>query len=147
MCSLSSNNRPTCQHVFNNLDIRDDSGNLYYYKLGVSAVYSETYNSPFVMPQNISSPDNKFTLDSSAEQQSQLFTNFLEYKNAKANQPSANIYDTTIATADGQYELIKSQLGNYPDYLTLEYDDISNGNLSDLIDKSMAQGILNVKVN
>jgi len=147
MCSLSSNNRPTCQYVFNNLDIRDDSGNLYYYKLGVSAVYSETYNSPFVMPQNISSPDNKFTLDSSAEQQSQLFTNFLEYKNAKANQPSANIYDTTIATADGQYELIKSQLGNYPDNLTLEYDDISSGTLSDLIDKSMAQGILNVKVN
>ena len=147
MCLLS-NGKPVCQYVFNNLDVRDSSGNLYYYKLGVSSVYAnDEYNSPFVMPYNISSPDKMFTLDSSADQQTKSYSDFLAYQKGQQGNISANVYDSTISTADGQYELIKSQLGNYPDNLLLDQQTINKGTLDDLLDKTMAQGILNVDVS
>ena len=148
MCSLS-NGKPVCQYIFNNIDVRDPSGNLYYYKLGVSSVYNNGYNSPFIMPYNISSPDNMFTLDSSAEQQSKIYSDFASYQKlqSKQGQVSANVYDSTIATADGQYELIKSQLGNYPDNLLLDQQTIDQGTLNDLVDKTMSQALLNVNIS
>ena len=148
MCTLN-NGLPVCQYIFNNIDVRDSSNNLYYYKIGVSAVYlinSVNYNTPFVMPYNISSPDNMFTLDSSAEQQSKSYSDFLAYQKGQSKQVSANVYDSTIATADGQYELIKSQLGNYPDNLLLDNQTVNQGTLNDLLDKTMAQAILNVNI-
>ena len=60
---------------------------------------------------------------------------------------SAIAYNSTISTADGQYELIKSQLGNYPDNLLLDSQTVNNGTLADLVDKSMAQAIINVNVS
>jgi hypothetical protein len=57
------------------------------------------------------------------------------------------VYDNTISTADGQYELIKSQLGNYPDDLLLGQQTVDQGTLNDLVDKSMAQALLNVNVS
>lgn len=150
MCTLS-NGRPVCQYVFNNIDVRDFSGNLYYYKIGVSSVYdNDKYtNSEFIMPSNITSADNMFTLESSAEQQSKTYADFLAYQKGNIEQGnlSANVYDSTIATADGQYELIKSQLGHYPDNLVLDQQNINQGTLNDLVDKTMAQALLNVNIN
>jgi hypothetical protein len=60
---------------------------------------------------------------------------------------SANLYDNTISTADGQYELIKSQLGNYPDNLLIDSQTTTDGTLSDIVDKSMVQALLNVNVS
>ena len=148
MCSIS-NGKPVCQYVFNNIDVRDLSGNLYYYRLGVSSVFDNNYNSPFVMPYNINSLDKMFTIDTSIEYQSKMYTDFLDYKKGQL-QPgnlSANVYDNTISTADGQYELIKSQLGNYPDNLLLEQQTVNQDSLNDLVDKTMAQAILNVNIN
>ena len=51
-----------------------------------------------------------------------------------------------ISTADGKYELIKSQLGNYPDNLLLDEQTINKTSLSDLVDKNMSNGILNINV-
>ena len=75
--------------------------------------------------------------------------NFLEYqKGQNIKSPiSANTYGDTISTADGQYELIKSQLGNYPDNLLLDSQTINKGTLSDIVDKSMAQALLNINVS
>ena len=147
MCLLS-NGKPACQYIFNNLDVRDPSGNLYYYKVGVSSVYAnDEYNSPFITPYNISTLDKMFTLDSSADQQSKSYSDFLAYQKGQQGNISANVYDSTISTADGQYELIKSQLGNYPDNLLLDQQTINQGTLDDLVDKTMAQGILNVDVS
>lgn len=147
MCILS-NGQPVCQYIFNNIDVRDPSGNLYYYKLGVSAVYNNDYNSPFIMPYNINSPDNMFTLDSSTDNQNKMYSDFLLYQKGQAQngKVSANVYDNTISTADGQYELIKSQLGNYPDNLLLDQQTVNQGTLNDLVDKSMAQALLNVNI-
>jgi hypothetical protein len=51
-----------------------------------------------------------------------------------------------MATADGQYELIKAQLGNYPSDLLLDTSVQNPVLLSDLVDKSMALGMLNIDV-
>ena len=147
MCVLS-NGQPICNYVFENIDIRDTSGNLYYYKLGISSIYNNGYNSPFITSYNINSPDDMFTLDSSTDNQNKMYSDFLLYQKGQAQngKVSANVYDTTIATADGQYELIKSQLGNYPDDLLLDQQTVNQGTLNDLVDKSMAQAMLNVNV-
>lgn len=147
MCSLSDG-RPTCQYVFNNVDVRDPAGNLYYYKVGVSSVYSNDYNSPFAMPYNINSEDKLFTINLSTDQQNQQYSNFLAYqKGQQQGGISTNVYNNSISTADGQYELIKSQLGHYPDNLLLDQQNIDQDTLKDLVDKSMAQAVLNVNIN
>ena len=138
---------PECEYQFNNVDISDKQGNLYYYKIGVSAIY-EHYNTPFIMPYNISSSDKMFTINLSIEQQKSQYDDFIKYQESIHNTKKATInkYDTTISTADGRYELIKSQLGNYPDNLLLDEQTINNKELVDLVDKNMANGILNLNV-
>lgn len=145
LCSIN-NGIPVCHYVFNNLDVLDASGNPYYYKLGICSVYSES-SSEWVTPYNVNSPDKLFTINSSIDQQSMQYADFLLYQKGIQNQNlSKSSYKSTIATPDGQYELIKSQLGNYPDNLILGADGKQNATLSDLVDKSMVQGILNVNV-
>ena len=138
LCSIV-NGIAQCQYTFLNLDIKDNNNNLYYYKLGVSAIYNNT-NSPYVTPYNINNTNKMFTLGNSIDTQNQK-------DNCMQPQISANTYSDTISTADGQYELIKSQLGNYPDNLLLESQTTNDGSLSDLIDKSMAQALLYVNVS
>jgi hypothetical protein len=149
LCVIA-NGKPICQYTYSNLDVRDISGNLFYYKLGVAALYNNL-NSLYVTPYNVLNSDKLFTLDSSTEMQNKQFKDYLDYKNGIVNNPissnpSDNLYSGTISTADGKYELIKSQLGNYPDNLIIESQSIDSGTLSDIVDKSMAQGILNLNV-
>ena len=129
---------PVCQYIFTNIDSRDKNNNVYYYKVGISAIYTEG-DSPYATPYNVSNTDKMFTTITSVDNQNKIV------------QPqttiSANTYSNTISTVDGQYELIKSQLGNYPDNLFLDSQTINNNSLSDLLDKSMAQALLNVNVS
>ena len=137
---------PQCQYKFLNNDIYDSSGNIYYYKLGVSAIYKdENYNTPMSIPYNITSKDKFFTLNQSLELQNNQYKDFLAYQNELAKK-STNIYNSTISSADGQYELIKSQLGNYPDNLVIDDQTINENTLNELVDKTMAQGIINLNV-
>jgi hypothetical protein len=49
--------------------------------------------------------------------------------------------------AGGQFELIKNQLGGYPDNLVMD-DNIAKSNLlTDFLDKSMSNGVINVNVS
>ena len=151
ICTIVDGN-PYCKYVYNNIDIKDSSGNLYYYKLGVSAIYEidrNTENSLYITPYNVTTNNNMFTLNTSVENQNTQFKNFLQYQQSQDNKLpiSANTYSDTISTADGQYELIKAQLGNYPDNLLLESQSVNKGTLTDLLDKSMAQALLNVNVS
>jgi hypothetical protein len=149
------NGVPECQYVFTNVDNLDSNNNVYYYKVGVAAVYPTSTNSskteyttPFIDPYNINTTDKLFNISSSTKQQSQDYNDFLAYKklqNTNGN-ASANLYNATISTPDGQYELIKSQLGDYPDNLVIESQTTNENDLSNLLDKSMAQGILNVNL-
>ena len=135
------NGTPVCQYAFSNLDVKDKSGNFYYYKLGVSAIYNNS-NSVYVTPYNISNSNKMFTLGTSIDTQ-----NNNNQSTFNQNSISANTYSDTISTADGQYELIKSQLGNYPDNLLIASQTTNDSTLSDLVDKSMAQALLNINVS
>ena len=134
------NGKPECQYTFSNLDVRDLSGNLYYYKIGVSALFDNDINSAYSLPYNISNKNKMFTVNESVDTQN--------LKGTCIQSPiSANLYDNTMSTADGQYELIKSQLGNYPDNLLIDSQTTTDGTLSDIVDKSMVQALLNVDVS
>ena len=138
LCTIV-NGKPLCQYVFSNLDVRDSSNNLYYYKVGISAIYNNGVTSPYVLPYNISNSNKMFTLNESLDSQN--------LQGSCKIPLSANTYDNTISTADGQYELIKSQLGNYPDNLLIDSQTTTVSTLSDLVKKSMAQALLNVNVS
>ena len=140
---------PSCTHTFNNVDIKDDNGNLFYYKIGISSVY-DNGNSAFVMPYNINTINNLFSLNNSIEQQNNIVDEFNKFKQSQqASQlldGNNNTYSNTMLTADGQYEIIKSQLGNYPSNLLMDPTSEQQNSLSDIVDKSLALGILNVNV-
>ena len=115
---------------------------LYYYKIGISAIYDNDYNTPLIMPYNVNSADKLFTINISIDNQNKNYTNFLKTQN-KSNY---NVYDNTISTADGKYEMIKAELGNYPDNLMIDDLSINKNLLNDLVDKTMAHGIINIDV-
>jgi hypothetical protein len=147
LCTIT-NGLPTCNYTFNNIEMNDLDGKLFYYKLGVSAIYNN-YNTEFVMPYNINSTDKMFTVGESTDVQNKKYNDFLASQKSstdKNTSGSSNPYNQTISTADGQYELIKSQLGNYPNNLVLNEQTTNSSTLSDIIDKSMANGILNINV-
>lgn len=139
LCTLV-NSIPKCQYIFKNVNITDSAGNLYYYKIGISAIYDNDYNTPLIMPYNVNSADKLFTINISIDNQNKNYTNFLKTQN-KSNY---NVYDNTISTADGKYEMIKAELGNYPDNLMIDDLSINKNLLNDLVDKTMAHGILNI---
>ena len=143
---VMNNDKPACKYIINNLDITDSNGNLFYYKLGVMAVYSNG-NSPIVVPYNVNTLNNTFSLDTSLNLQNKTFKDFQQYKVEKnKTNVSGSSYTNAMATADGQFELIKSQLGNYPSDLLLDTSVQNPTLLNDLVDKSMALGMLNIDV-
>ena len=140
---------PSCTHTFNNVDIKDDNGNLFYYKIGISSVY-DNGNSAFVIPYNINTINNLFSLNNSIEQQNNIVDEFNKFKQSQQSSQlldgNNSTYSNTMLTADGQYEIIKSQLGNYPSNLLMDPTSEQQNSLSDIVDKSLAHGILNVNV-
>lgn len=143
LCNLV-NGSPSCNYVFKNLDMIDTGGNPYYYKIGISAVYASG-NSRFVLPYNVVNSNGIFSLTTSLDAQNNQFNDYIKYKQMQTEMNSAK-YSNTVATSDGQYELIKSQLGGYPSNLVMDPTSAKQNMLSDLVDKSMAQAILNVNV-
>jgi hypothetical protein len=135
---------PKCQYIFKNVDVTDPAGNLFYYKIGISAMYDNDYNTPLINPYNVTSKDKLFTIDTSLDNQNANYNAFLKSLNKSSTK--YNVYDTTLSTADGKYEMIKSELGNYPDNLLIDELTIDEYLLSDLVDKTMAQGLINIDV-
>ncbi len=144
LCQLV-NGSPSCQYVFNNIDIIDTNGNPYYYKIGISAVYTNG-NSPFVLPYNVVNSNGIFSLATSLDTQNNQFNDYIKNKQMQNRMSSTN-YSSASATPDGQYELIKSQLGGYPSNLFMDPQSSKQNLLADLVDKSMAQALLNVNVS
>ena len=143
---VMNNDKPACKYTINNLDIADLSGNIYYYKLGIMAVYNDG-NSPITTQYNVNTVNNTFSLDTSLNLQNKQFADYKEYQTAKnKTNVLGSSYANAMATADGQYELIKAQLGNYPSDLLLDTSVQNPTLLSDLVDKSMALGMLNIDV-
>ena len=135
---------PKCQYIFKNVDVTDPAGNLFYYKIGISAMYDNDYNTPLINPYNVTSKDKLFTIDTSLDNQNANYNAFLKSLNKSSTK--YNVYDNTFSTADGKYEMIKSELGNYPDNLLIDELTVDEYLLSDLVDKTMAQGLINIDV-
>jgi len=146
ICTLIGG-EPKCSYKFSDLNIADENGNLFYYKLGISAMYNHI-NTSFVMPYNVNTQDKLFSLNLSVKDQTQQYTDFLKYQDNLNKTNNNNILKNNymISTADGQYELIKRQLGDYPNNLLLDEQTINQKSLSDLVDKNMSNGILNIDV-
>ena len=141
------NGSPSCSYVFNNLDIVDTVGNPYYYKLGISAVYNDG-NSEFTTPYNVINSNKLFTLSSNIQNQNSQFEDFIKYKQMQAQAQQADSkYLNATSTVDGQYEFIKSQLGGYPSNLIMDPTSAKQNLLTDLVNKSMSQAILNINVD
>lgn len=146
LCTIV-NGFPSCSYTFNNLTSNDINGDPYFYKIGISSIYKDG-NSDFVIPGNIL--NNYFILDTSIDAQTKNYQDYLKYKSStntlNTNQQNLN-NDSILSTADGQYEIIKLQLGNYPNNLEISDQEIQNNTLSDLIDKSMSLGKIFVNVS
>jgi len=143
LCSIV-NGLPTCNYTFDNLNATDLNGDAYLYKIGVSAIYEEG-NSDFSLPSNIM--NNYFILDKDIDVQTQEYQDFIKYKSATQGINEQVKNSNIMSTADGQYEMIKSQLGNYPNNLEISNAEIRENTLADLIDKSMSLGKIVVNVN
>jgi len=135
---------PKCQHMFKNVDVTDQAGNLYFYKIGISAMYDNDYSTPLITPYNVNSKDKLFSIDTSIDNQNANYLAFLKTQNKSVNK--YNVYDNTMSTVDGKYEMIKSELGKYPDNLLIDDLTLDKNLLSDLLDKTMAHGIINIDV-
>jgi hypothetical protein len=144
LCNIV-NGFPSCQYIFNNLDIVDTVGNPYYYKIGVSAVYKDG-NSIFETPYNVSNTNKLFALSSNIQNQNNQFQDFIKFKQLQTQSQSSN-YGSATSTVDGQYEFIKSQLGGYPSNLIMDPTSSKQNLLTDLVDKSMSQAVLNINVS
>jgi hypothetical protein len=146
LCELI-NGAPACQYVINNLDMIDTNGNPYYYKIGVSAVYN-TGNSAFTTPYNIVNQNGIFSLTSPLEAQNNQFSDYIKYKQMQSQRgDTESNYSTITATPDGQYQVIKSQLGGYPSNLIMDPISAKQNLLADLVDKSMSQARININVS
>jgi hypothetical protein len=142
LCTII-NGLPICQYTFTNLKSNDDLGNPYLYKLGISSVYKDG-NSKFVQPENII--NNYFILNDNINTQTSVYQDFIKFRQAQQEE-NATSYSNTLATADGKYELIKKQLGDYPNNLEISNAQLKENALTDLIDKSMSLGKVVVNVN
>lgn len=143
---VMNNDIPSCKYTINNLDVTDFNGNIYFYKLGVMAIYNDN-NSRIVTPYNVNTQNGLFSLDTSLNLQNKQFADFKAFKVEQNKTNIGSSYSNTMSTADGQYELIKSQLGNYPSDLILDTSVKNPALLNDLVDKSMALGMLNVDIS
>ena len=135
---------PKCQHIFKNVDITDPAGNLYFYKIGITAMYDNDYSTPLITPYNVNSKDKLFSIDTSIDNQNANYLAFLKSQNKSPNK--YNVYDNTMSTVDGKYEMIKNELGKYPDNLLIDDLALDKNLLTDLLDKTMAHGIINIDV-
>ena len=150
LCTLI-NGIPSCKYTFNNVDITDNNNNIYYYKIGISSVY-DNGNSTFITPYNVNTINNLFNLTTTIDFQNNLIADFNTYKATQAKAVgtggvgSSSNYSDTLSTAEGQYEIITSQLGNYPSNLIMDQQSELQNSLAAYVDKSMAKGILNINV-
>jgi hypothetical protein len=142
ICTIA-NGLPVCQYTFNNLKARDANGDSFLYRIGISAIY-ENSNSPFVSPSNLKG--DYFILDTNINSQTQEYQDYLNFKQQSDKLATASNYKYTLATADGQYEKIKQQLGDYPNNLEISNETVRQNTLTDLIDRSMSLGKIVVDV-
>ena len=143
-------------HTFNDIAKLDSNGKNYLYRVAVAAVMTDTTYpsnpvdtiSSFAEPENIPVVGNM-----------KLFTmepNFLLPGNVNltSSAPAATMPISATSNTDflnegidSQYNLLTQQLGGYPYNAVLSSTSSSQNLLADLVDKSMADRILNIQLS
>ena len=130
----------TCEHTFLNVNSRDNQGNPYLFKVGVAAIYDNNM-SEFATPDNIGKGNEFFKMTSANDIAS------VANSGSTPGSVTATSVNSGGYNASGSYiNMIKSQLGGYPNNLLMDKNVSDTNKLSDLIDKTFAQGSINVNV-
>jgi len=127
-----------------NLKMKDENDKPIFYRLGLMAVYSNGF-SQIITHYNI----RTFRLGVSVLQHLAILQHGNSNYGTAGNVSLENIEvdgGDTVATADGKFEVIKRQLGGYPDNLFIE-ERTGPNSLSELINRQLSLGILNVNVH
>jgi hypothetical protein len=146
ICTLIGK-RMKCEHVFTGINSRDASGNPYMFKIGVSAVTGENISN-FATPSNIGTNNMYFTTTKTANAIANIWDAATKQDANILGSMGGGLGDNSSGSygAGGQFELIKNQLGGYPDNLVMDKNIAESNLLTDLLDKSMTNGVLNVNV-
>ena len=153
ICSASINSY-TCGHTFTDVHRLDEFGKNYLYRIGVAAINSANIMSDFVEPSNIPitaggmklfplEPNFKFNDMNNILSGFEKMNTGFNGNNNNNNMEIGKILDTGV---DSQFELLSKQLGGFPYGAILDSKSNSQNMLGDLIGKSLADGVINVKV-
>ena len=153
------NNEGICSYVFTDLDTKDDDGNVYYYKLGIGAIYDnasvDVYSNITTYNFGTGNAQQYFRVDIDMQEQEKLLRRLADIE-------SASLYTTkeqkTVATGvsdavaqgtdiDAYMKMLRPYVGNYPDEFTLNKQKINELTLDSYLDENYAVGEFNVNVN
>ena len=141
------------------LDKFDANDKLNYYKFGIITVLKyegETKNELSMAQTEIKNVENlyiaqkdyKFPLKSMNVET--VDKDWEDYSNMKKEEREGKVVDEStgevISTANGEYEMIKKNLGGYPDNLLLQLNT-NYKTLDELIKGQLSQGILDINVH
>lgn len=111
------------------------------YSIGLYVEYENT-NSHIVRPQNL----ELFKLGMSVGNQMKLFDKIYKLQEMEKEKPVDSEKVEEVSTANGRFDLIKRELGGFPDNLFIKQHTGPNS-LKELVKQQLSQGILNVSVH
>lgn len=125
-----------------NLKMKDVNDKPIFYRLGLMAVYPNGF-SPIITHYNI----RTFRLGVSVLQHLAILQHGYSNDNNTVSLENIEVDGgDTVATADGKFEIIKRQLGGFPDNLFIE-EQTGPQSLNDLVKRQLSLGILNVNIH
>ena len=129
----------TCEHTFANINSRDNQGNPYLFKVGVAAILGDNI-SDFATPSNIGMGNEFFKMVNDINEN--VNNSVMDSSTVK------EVSDYGSYGATGSYiDMLKSQLGGYPNNLVMDKNISDANTLSDLIDNTFAHGTININVS
>lgn len=154
------NNEGICSYTFTDLETKDDTGNSYYYKLGVGVVYdnnkgTDIYSNITTYSFGTGNNQQYFRVDIDMQEQEKLLRRLSEIESASLysvneQKPNATNIEETISQGhdiDAYMKMLRPYIGNYPDEFTLDKQKIKELTLDSYLDEKYAVGEFNVNVN
>jgi hypothetical protein len=153
------NNEGICSYVFTDLDTKDDDGNVYYYKLGVGAIYDnagvDVYSNITTYNFGTGNSQQYFRVDIDMQEQEKLLRRLADIESASLyTAKEQNTVATGVSDAvaqgtdiDAYMKMLRPYVGNYPDEFTLNKQKINELTLDSYLDENYAVGEFNVNVN
>lgn len=159
ICSLNILGSFSCGHRFSNVAKLDNDGKHYIYRVGVASIGKCNLTTPvptqikneisvFVEPQNIPLVSGKrmFTMEKDFKIPTEFETELSPITPLSQVSGTSNT-DFLNEGIDSQYTLLSKQLGGYPYNVILDSKSSSQNLLADLVDKSLADNVVNIQLS